>query len=756
MTASVHYPLLCWPLANGQFLGRLLFTPYSAMESGAKKLRSELGARVKRELIQAGELFPPPIDAPQLKVVRVTISPSHRSEDSSVLAPRAVTISIPAVWGQSDDGYFLCVIPDFDYHLYVYEAKKIEATVLAAAVQALAETPPEDLYRLALRPLPTLDVITVRFPDRDETADARAERLLDEGKLAAVADPYPRPRAVTHRKGALPEAAWERSALVEQVVLELTREYTSLLLVGEPGTGKSVILADAAGKVLRARRDDENPARRLWHTSARRLIAGAKYLGDWQERCEELFGCLARLDGILWISDFVELIRAGGHSPEDSVAAFMTPFLADGRLQVVAEVRPRELDAAQAMLPAFTSRFRRLLVPDMDRAQVMRVLDQLGLYTAESLGVTVGPVARQTAYRLMDDFARYQAFPGKVVALLGKCIERAKDTGSTAVSPADVVAELSQSLGMAENLVRDDVPLTEAAIRSHFAERIIGQTQPIDAFCQALLQFKSGLCDPRRPIATLLFTGPTGVGKTAAVRALGELMHGRGSRFDPLVRLDMSEYQHAGQVERLIGTRTSEPSKLIRDVRERPYGVLLLDEIEKAHASIFDALLGLLDEGVLHDAYGRVTDFRSMIIVMTSNLGAEKGRAIGFGDAGGSNRYLSSVREFFRPELVNRLDHIVVFQPLTEEHVRAIATRELGLLGRREGLSRHHLKLTFTDGVRDLVVRRGFDPELGARPLQRAIERLVVAPLTRFLLQRPGLEARTLALECDGERVYVR
>ena len=248
----------------------------------------------------------------------------------------------------------------------------------------------------------------------------------------------------------------------------------------------------------------------------------------------------------------------------------------------------------------------------------------------------------------------------------------------------------------------------------------------------------------------MLFSGPTGVGKTASAKALASYFFGKGQKRSPLIRIDMSEFQHPGMLSRFIGAG-NEVGKLVQEIRERPFSVLLLDEVEKADPTIFDALLTVLDEGVLVDNFGRTTNFRNTIIIMTSNLGASNRRSIGFGSSD-SPKYDSAIRNFFRPEFVNRIDHIVIFNSLTSKDIEKITLKELEELKQREGFTKRGFQLEFTTAVAAHLSKVGFDERYGARPLQRAIEREIVSPLAQWILANPKVENCKLKVDFqEGE-----
>jgi ATP-dependent Clp protease ATP-binding subunit ClpB len=269
-------------------------------------------------------------------------------------------------------------------------------------------------------------------------------------------------------------------------------------------------------------------------------------------------------------------------------------------------------------------------------------------------------------------------------------------------------------------------------------QRVVGQDEAVEAVSNALRRARSGLQDPNRPIGSFIFLGPTGVGKTELARALAEFM------FDDeraLVRLDMSEYQERHTVARLVGAPPGyvgyeEGGQLTEAVRRRPYAVLLLDEIEKAHHEVFDVLLQLLDDGRLTDGHGRTVDFRNTVVIMTSNI-----------------RSADELRDRFRPEFLNRIDEVVTFRPLTREQLAEIVELQLGRL--RERLAERKLELEVTDAAKELIAEEGWDPAYGARPLKRALQRLIENPLALELLEGRFSEGDTIRVDArDGDLVF--
>jgi ATP-dependent Clp protease ATP-binding subunit ClpC len=282
-------------------------------------------------------------------------------------------------------------------------------------------------------------------------------------------------------------------------------------------------------------------------------------------------------------------------------------------------------------------------------------------------------------------------------------------------------------------------------VLARLQREVLGQPAACAAAADVVVAFKAGLNDPRRPLGVLLFCGPTGVGKTELAKALARCVFGGEAEAAPesaakpagvrLLRLDMSEYSGPWAADRLLLQPDGEPSNFLQQIRRQPFTVVLFDEIEKAHPAVFDVLLNVFDEGQLTDRFGRVTWFRSAVLILTSNLGVQAAGPLGFGDRDGHGAHSeSAVREFFRPEFFNRLDSVVTFSPLTGAVIESIAEKELRQLAAREGLRRHGVQLRWTPAVVEHLARAGFDPRYGARPLQGTLETEIVVPLSRFLV----------------------
>jgi ATP-dependent Clp protease ATP-binding subunit ClpC len=303
-------------------------------------------------------------------------------------------------------------------------------------------------------------------------------------------------------------------------------------------------------------------------------------------------------------------------------------------------------------------------------------------------------------------------------------------------------------------LIDPSVRLDPDEVLARLKERVVGQDEAMALLRNLVVTLKTGLCDPSRPLGAYLLLGPTGVGKTESALSLAAYLFGDEKR---LTRFDMAEYAAPGSAFRLTAAGAGQGSLTAR-VREQPFGVVLLDEIEKADGGVHDLLLQLLGEGRLTDAHGRTVSFRNTVVLLTSNLGAESsGRTFGFGGASADARghYLAAATQFFRPELVNRLDQIVAYHPLTPAEVKAIAVRVLERAVRREGLARRGVSVRWSPEVVDRLAELGFDPRYGARPLKRAVEQHVVAPLAALLAKAGTGAPKSIHLSVDSSGAIV-
>ncbi len=512
----------------------------------------------------------------------------------------------------------------------------------------------------------------------------------------------------------------------------------SVLLTGASLVGKSMLL-----RAWIAQRKAEGRAPVVFLTSGAQLIAGMSGLGQWEERLRKLLDAAELLDAVIVFDNLGELLTdrpSGGIN----LPAALRPSLEEGRVRVVGELRDELVDAADRHHGGFLGNFTRVRVDPLSAPQTLDALRDRAALDARSRPdhATLTPDGAETIVELSARYMAYDAFPGKAFRLLDELravVESDRDLGRADAPAMDrelVQRAFSRQSGIPPFILRDDLAMSVEEVTASLQRRLVGQLAAVRAVAQTLGVVKAGMQRGGRPLACLLFVGPTGVGKTELARATAHLLYGSDER---MIRFDMSEYTDLEAADRLIrGTRGAE-GLLTRRIREQPFGVLLLDEVEKAHPAVFDLLLQVLGEGRLTDGQGRTAHFHNAIIVMTSNLGATGMRdpvGIAAAPMDLAAHYLRAVERSFRPEFINRLDRVVPFDALGPAEVRAVAAMAVAKLGARRGLRGSEAALSVSDRALDHLAERGYSHRYGARAMRRHLEDHLVAPLARVLDDR--------------------
>ncbi len=544
-------------------------------------------------------------------------------------------------------------------------------------------------------------------------------------------------------KANLPQA-FEMDETVSRIAETLCgRHPRSLLLVGKSGVGKTAVVYE----LVRRRQDFRLSRTPFFATSGSRLVAGMSGFGMWQERCAKVWREAAKLKAVLHFGNLLELMEVGKSvSNTQGIASFFRPYITRGDLLCIAECTPEQVPVIEREAPNLLSAFLQIPVAEPTPERGAAILLNYAVAESQRGIAPIGFDGIEMLDRLHRRYATYSAYPGRPLRFLKNLLQ---DRQGEVVTPAMVTARFSEETGLPLFLLNDATALDLTATHKWFTKRVIGQTDAVNLIVDLLATVKAKLTRAGKPIASLMFIGPTGVGKTEMAKSLAEFLFRNRHR---LIRFDMSEYADALSVSRLIGGAWGKEGLLTAKVREQPFAVILLDEFEKAHHSFFDLLLQVLGEGRLTDAMGRVADFTNAVVIMTSNLGAEsyKRNALGFGEvmdvtAKASEHFMKEVRAFVRPEFFNRIDRIVPFAPLDEATVLQIAERELEHLARRDGILYRGVEMNIADEVAGFLARTGYDARYGARPLKRAIERELLAPLAEGL----NLQARDTLLRAE-------
>lgn len=537
----------------------------------------------------------------------------------------------------------------------------------------------------------------------------------------------------------------------------------SILLVGEAGVGKTAIIQEFAQRLM-----DTDEDWTVLETNTSELISGTRYLGDWETKLKEMTDAILKDDSrvIIYITNPNDLLGAGAHSKSDeNFADFFKPYLQRGQIHMIAECTEEAIKGGLSRDPGFLRQFRQVKVHPMNDAETLEVLEQsVGDRTARGQKpVRAAEGTLEQVVGFAKSFYTRSHAPGRACDLLDALVDYA---GRDADADADAVELrveqippcLAEVTGISLDLLDDTIPLDLDETEEWFETRLIDQDHAVDSFLDRLAMVKAGLGDPQRPLGVYFLVGPTGVGKTYFTKLVSERLFGSDER---MIRFDLSEYQGRFAVEKLIGSPHDKDREglLTEAVKNQPYSVILFDEFEKADPEIYHLFLQILDEGRLTDARGRTTDFRQTLIFLTSNLGASKTSIVpvGFDGGSGQKNFSGHIRnkldEFFAPEFLNRLDEVVVFNPLSPRAMARLVDLEINKALGRRGFSRRKLKVRTTAAATAWLEEHGFSERFGARALKRTIERNVLAPISRLLVREPGAHRRKTILvdEDDGD-----
>ncbi len=741
--AAYRFPVLLWEDHTGWFTAAVVESYYDVW-AGAASGREALNL-IKEALQDTFKRVPweapPDLAHCRLHHVVVPVRTEYEAGNRYYPSTNPTDLRVSAVTGEEAGGSRICYLPMFDVSFGYYVDTELPDLVRTQVQDLFRGKSPRDMMEYLPPRQVWLEEVVLQVKARPPTGRDLQPPLR---QLSAIAEPLG-----DNRLRQQFSRAWERDAEVAELVQRLGHERANLILLGPSGIGKTSLLIDAARRLERGG-EEEGAIQRYWLTSGPRIIAGMRYLGQWEERFGAAVRELASLGGVLCLERLVDVVRLGGEEATDSVAAFMSSFMQYGELRVVAEATPAELDLCRRLMPGFVEQFQIQSIPEFTSAQAMAVLERLAQQARQQWRLRWERGTAELIYRLHRRFLPYQSFPGRVTAFHQRLTREIRRQRRTTVTARMIFEAFARETGLPDWMLRDEMTLRAPEVEEALSQRLVGQPEACHAVANAVTIFKAALNDPERPIAVLLFLGPTGVGKTQLARTLADYLFGHGSDRDRMVRLDMSEYSGLDAADRLVMAPDGTPSIFLQRLRRQPFNVVLLDEIEKASPEVFDLLLNVLDEGRLTDRQGRVTWFRGCIIIMTSNLGARHRAITGFGEAAAPLGEAELMR-FFRPEFVNRIDEVIHFRPLGQEEIVRITQLELAALAEREGLTRRQLRLTWDEEVVTFLARAGTDPELGARPLQRAIERHLSQTLAAFIVSHPAFREGRLHLRLDRE-----
>ncbi|WP_437725122.1 AAA family ATPase [Sorangium sp. So ce861] len=651
------------------------------------------------------------------------------------------------------------LVPSLGHAFYVEAGEPIAPAIRHEVRRLLASQALSTWEHLGLLPgsAHRLEVLHAPLPEPDPAGGRgqggvsvaeRARRKKAVDALVSVATPL---HVAAQRSPAPPPLACRDAELARLAALLDGDERLGALLVGPEHAGKTALMQAYVARQTRL----------VYATSGAQLVAGMSGLGQWQERIHGVMEAAAALDAVLYFENLDDLLAERAEGGHVDLAGAMRPYLDEGRVRVVCELRDDRLDALEGRHWAFFAGLSRIRVEPLSAEATRRALVERAERDrrVEPHRPAVAGDALTALVDLAERYLPYSAFPGKAVRLyedLRTVHERERTAQGEPVTlgRSDLYELFSMRTGMPAFLLRDDLPLRVDRVARDLGASVVGQERAVRALAETIAVVKAGLSPPDKPLATFLFVGPTGVGKTELARALAGLLFGSPDR---LSRFDMSEFSSEGAADRLIRGTDDAGGLLTQRVREQPFCVLLLDEIEKAHRAVFDLMLQVLGEGRLSDARGRTAYFHNAIVIMTSNLGAAERRVqAGFaGERGAAPaeeqaaldeaHYQRVVAGAFRQEFVNRIDRVVPFRSLTRAELSEVARLTAQRLSRRRGLSEAGVALEVSPRALARLAEDGHAPAYGARALRRHVEEHLAAPLARLLAGLGG-EARDLTV----------
>ena len=540
-----------------------------------------------------------------------------------------------------------------------------------------------------------------------------------------------------------------RETEIQRVIQILgRRRKNNPMLVGDPGVGKSAIVEGIAIKIVTGDIPPVLANKRLISLDMGSIVAGTKYRGDFEKRLKSIINEVAQNpDVILFIDEFHTIVGAGGASGSLDAANMLKPALARGEIQCIGATTMDEFRKNVEKDGALDRRFQKIVVERTDIAQTISIVDRLKTNYEKYHNVIFTDEAIEACVRMSERYITDRCLPDKAIDVMDETgsMVRLKNPKKTAhVTAADVATMISKMTGIPSGQVAENEGTKLMKMGEKLRNRIIGQDEAIDKVVRAIQRGRAGIKDPGKPIGTFIFFGQTGVGKTQLAKSLAEYLF---DSEENMIRLDMSEYMEKFNVSRLIGAPPGyvgfeEGGQLSERVRRKPYCVVLLDEIEKAHPDVFNLLLQVMDEGRLTDSTGRTVSFRNTILIMTSNVGSreldEYGSGVGFSTSmknvkGNRKTVLEkAVKKAFPPEFINRVDEQIFFNPLTKEDIGKII--DIELKGLKNRVKEAGFELTITPAAKRFVAEVGFDPSYGARPLERAIRKYIEDPVSEYII----------------------
>lgn len=553
---------------------------------------------------------------------------------------------------------------------------------------------------------------------------------------------------------------------IDDIIRVLCRkEKSNAILLGFPGVGKSKVIEGFVRRLLADDVPEHLLGKEVFKLNLGGLIAGTKYRGEFEERFKAVLDEVLAAKGkiILYIEDIHQIVTAGRTEGSLDAGNLLKPLLAQGRINIIGTTTFAAYRESFELDQALEGRFQRVRIEEPDQDKALAILQGLRENYQDFHGVRLTDEALQAAISLSIRYLSDRYLPDKALDLIDEACAVKKiqlgqaQTERPDVSREDIASIVERITGIKVQGIMDNEREHLLNLDKLLRQRIVGQDQAVRKVSEAILRSRAGIQNPKRPIGSFLFLGPTGVGKTALAKSLAERLFGNELE---MVRLDMSEYMEKHAVARLVGPPPGyvgfeEGGQLTEAVRRRLYSIVLLDEIEKAHPDVFNTLLQVLDEGRLTDSKGRTIDFKNTILIMTSNIGSQQILESLKSEQGLTAETQDEVRSLlqhsFRPEFLNRIDETVIFNPLRAEdmvNIVKIMVRQL-----QERLKHQKIQLHLSEEVYAFLAQKNYQPEFGARPIQRSIMRYLETPLARYLVENKETTEMTVYVSMKDEQL---
>ncbi|MEL7372495.1 MAG: AAA family ATPase, partial [Myxococcota bacterium] len=647
------------------YTAQILTMPrYAAYGPHPSKLLEELSTVVAMDVHDRSLLFEP-------HYFENLRSRSVRLEVKAVQHHRLVTVPMRftvAQWkaGDDDNDLFEVIVPRLDLRFHIHGEENVDPWIEESIRHRFHMAEVNKLLAHRYERSERIETLEVSYFGADRFKKLRGPRGGPSRSADERHPPHPLTEfgveLVAEAKSERLSRALHRGEQLNELENVLTsRRSPSVLLVGASGGGKTAIIHELAHRIHRGETPERLNGAEIWAIGASRFIAGAKFLGEWQERAERVVKSLVAARHILYLGSLLEVITSGSQQTGLNVAQFLLPWIQSGDLSVIVESTPEALARAEASHGIFVRALQRLPIEALSPRATADVLERHTRTLSKRHKVTWATGIISETLDVIGRFGDPSELPGAGLGLLER-IARDDTAQATPIGPGAAVRAFAQLSGFPDTLVDPHQRLDVDGLRKFFGERVIGQPRATELLCNVVLLLKAGLNDPDKPLGSYLFMGPTGVGKTESALTLAEYLFGDRKR---LIRFDMSEYGDPGSAMRLVSGDADGQGPLTKRVREQPFSLLLFDEIEKADGGVFDLLLQILGEGRSTDDSGHTVRYTHCIIILTSNLGAGRSPALGFSKPSPrqlDRRYLEAAENFFRPEMINRIDHLVPFQ----------------------------------------------------------------------------------------------